>query len=195
MEFGIGDQRMKPHIDFDQVDQYGPQHHRAAVSLAPELLEREEVKSALEVSLDLTASKGEMDGEYLVDGTVQYQGELHCARCLEPFPFASTAEFALRYRPRPDDFGSPEAEIELADKELDLDYYEDRSVPLETIAFEQVQLSLPMKPLCEEACQGLCPNCGANLRRGGCDCAVTTVDQRWDSLREFREQLARKKEN
>lgn len=192
---GRPQQAMKPHIDFDQVDQYGPQHQRANVRLEPELIEREELKSALDVNLDITTSKGNMEGEYLVDGSVQYQGEIFCARCLEPYPFVNIAEFNLIYRPRPTDFGSPEAEIELADKELDLDYYDERSLPLELVAFEQVQLSMPMKPLCEEACQGLCPNCGANLRRGECNCSQAATDVRWDSLREFREQLARKKEN
>ena len=47
-----------------------------------------------------------------------------------------------------------------------MEYYSERSVSLREIAAEQVQLSIPMKPLCEENCQGLCPTCGANLNRG-----------------------------
>lgn len=186
---------MKHFIDFDRVDQYGPQHLHAALSLSPEQLEREELRSGVDVELDVNTLKGEVEGEYLVDGTMSYQGELDCARCLEPFPFANRSSFNLRYRPRPADFASPEADIEITDQELDLDYYDERKVPLEMIAQEQIHLSLPMKPLCEEACQGLCPHCGANLRRGECTCAEQSTDARWNSLREFRELLVRKKEN
>lgn len=186
---------MKHNIDFDRVDQYGPQHVHVALSLSPEQLEREELRSGLEVELDLNAEKGDVDGEYLLEGDMSYHGELFCSRCLEPFPFANKSTLSLRYRPRPTDLTSPEAEIEMTDQELDLDFYDERTLPLEMIAQEQIQLSLPMKPLCEEACQGLCPQCGANLRRRECNCSEQVTDARWNTLREFRELLARKKEN
>jgi uncharacterized protein len=186
---------MGPSIDFDRVDQYGPQSQQASLKLSGSQLQRDELKSGVDADVDVVTRKGNLPGEYLVDGNISYHGELFCARCLEPFPFATRSRFTLRYLPRPADFGAPDEEVEVADEELDLDYYDERSVPLETIAQEQVQLSLPMKPLCEEDCQGLCPNCGTNLRSGSCDCAVKVVDSRFDSLRGIRDQLARKKEN
>lgn len=186
---------MKPFIDFDRVDQYGPQVQRAEFKLSSSQLDREELKEGAEIELDVTTRKGELPGEYWVDGTIAYHGEVFCDRCLEPFPFANRADFTLRYLPRPSHFGDREVEIEVAEEELDLDFYDGRSVPLELIAQEQLQLSLPMKALCSESCQGLCPHCGANLSRGKCDCAENVVDARWDSLREFREQLAKKREN
>lgn len=185
---------MKPFIDFDRVDQYGPQVQRATFRLSSSQLDRE-LKDGAEIDLDVATRKGELPGEYWIDGKIAYQGELFCDRCLEPFPFANRANFFLRYLRRPGDFGAPDAEIEVSDEELDLDYYDERSVPLAAIAQEQLQLSLPMKALCSESCQGLCPQCGANLSRGKCECAESVVDARWDSLQEFREQLAKKREN
>ena len=35
---------------------------------------------------------------------------------------------------------------------------------------ESIQLSLPMKILCEEACKGLCSQCGTNLNLEICKC-------------------------
>jgi len=32
---------------------------------------------------------------------------------------------------------------------------------------------LPLVPLCDEDCQGLCPSCGANLNEDGCDCGAS----------------------
>jgi uncharacterized protein len=38
---------------------------------------------------------------------------------------------------------------------------------------EQIYLELPMKPVCREACRGLCPTCGADLNAGSCACAAS----------------------
>lgn len=186
---------MNPSIDFDRVDQYGPQRQQESLTLSASQLQRDELKSGVDADIDVVTRKGDLSGEYLVDGNISYHGELFCARCLEPFPFATRSSFTLRYLPRPTDFGAPDEEVEVADEELDLDYYDERSVPLENIAHEQVQLSLPMKPLCQEDCQGLCPNCGTELSRGACDCAEKVVDSRFESLHGIRDQLAKKKEN
>jgi len=186
---------MRPYIDLDQVDKHGPQTQQARFTLDASEVDRIELKDGVNVDLSSTTRKGSTPTEYLVSGKIAYDGELLCARCLEPFPFAHQNAFELRYRPRPADFGDLPEEIEIADEDLDLDYYDGRKLPLDSIAYEQVQLSLPMKPLCEEACRGLCPQCGSNLRRGECTCSETVVDQRWDSLREFREQLTKKNEN
>jgi uncharacterized protein len=46
-----------------------------------------------------------------------------------------------------------------------------------------------MKPLCQEACRGLCPECGTNLNSGACSCTSTWEDPRLAPLKA----LARKK--
>lgn len=49
--------------------------------------------------------------------------------------------------------------------------------------FRQYTLvSEPVKPLCKPDCAGLCPNCGADLNRGPCDCPPPQVDKRWQAL-------------
>lgn len=40
-------------------------------------------------------------------------------------------------------------------------------------------LALPMMPLCQSDCAGLCPECGANLNEGNCSCETGWVDPRW----------------
>jgi len=44
-------------------------------------------------------------------------------------------------------------------------------------------LALPMKPLCGEACKGLCRHCGTNLNKSSCDCAPTWDDPRLAPLK------------
>ena len=52
-------------------------------------------------------------------------------------------------------------------------FYKEESIDLGELMHEQFVLALPMKPLCAEACKGLCVHCGTNLNKGTCDCAPT----------------------
>ena len=46
-------------------------------------------------------------------------------------------------------------------------------------------LEQPIAPLCRPDCRGLCPNCGADLNAGPCQCPAEPVDDRWAALREL----------
>ena len=35
---------------------------------------------------------------------------------------------------------------------------------------------MPLKPLCDETCKGLCFHCGANLKRETCKCPTEAVN-------------------
>lgn len=46
----------------------------------------------------------------------------------------------------------------------------DMQLDLEALAQEDLLLDLPSKVLCQDDCQGICPQCGKNLNDGPCDC-------------------------
>jgi uncharacterized protein len=46
-------------------------------------------------------------------------------------------------------------------------------------------LAVPMKPLCEAACAGICPTCGKNLNLGACRCPPPEGDPRWAKLQKL----------
>ncbi len=54
-------------------------------------------------------------------------------------------------------------------------------VNLAALAWQEFSLALPVKPLCSEACQGLCPVCGA--KKGACVCRRDEGDPRLALLR------------
>ena len=54
---------------------------------------------------------------------------------------------------------------------------------LAALAWEEFSLALPMKPLCDIACKGLCTQCGANLNTVPCTCEQNTLDPRLAPLR------------
>lgn len=181
-------------IDFKTIDEQGPQTYERTFDLSPAEVDRHEVSGVGEATIKTTVRKGDLPGEYVADGVVTFAADLACSRCVEPYPFASTSDFHVRLRPRPE-VSEENEEIEITDaEELDVEYYAERSIPLRHLALEQIQLSIPMKPLCDEGCLGLCPTCGANLAREQCACETSVADGRWGALQGIREQLSKKKD-
>lgn len=131
------------------------------------------------VSLDFDIVKDKQ--QYQLIGRVTTSLELPCGRCLEPFTWPVAGEFNLRYQPRSQNTGSDEREIQ--EDDLATAFYENEEIDLGQLMREQVYLSLPMKPLCSDACHGLCPVCGTNLNRGSCDCKPEWEDPRMAVLK------------
>ena len=95
-----------------------------------------------------------ISGGVMVDGTVAYEAELTCHRCLLTW----TEEGKRRVLQLVEPAGADEAEYTLEGDELDL----------EPLVRDEVTLALPIAPLCREDCAGLCPTCGADLNTDAC---------------------------
>jgi uncharacterized protein len=115
----------------------------------------------------------------LVDAELHSAIALDCSRCLVELTVPVDVRFSEEFQPVVDvDTGLPVPEPEdravfTIDESHELDMGE---------AFRQyVLLALPMAPLCDAACAGLCPQCGRNLNEGPCQCAPPT-DVRWEAL-------------
>lgn len=119
-------------------------------------------------------------------GRVRAVLELPCSRCLEPYALPVDGPFDLRYQPRTTDAGTKEREIDAVD--MDTAYYENDEIDLGQLMQEQCYLALPMKPLCSEACRGLCALCGANLNLAACDCNVQWEDPRLTALKALKKE-------
>jgi len=122
--------------------------------------------------------------DILVRGSLAGPMELACSRCLESFAAPVAIDFDLLLAPGPANASPAEEELSLTD--LDLDYYTGESVDLETILREQIILMMPLKPLCYEACKGLCFHCGANLNRETCVCKTDNVNSPFAQLAKWK---------
>jgi len=118
--------------------------------------------------------------DILVRGSLAGPMELACGRCLESFAAPAAIDFDLLLVPGPATASAGEEELSRTD--LDLDYYTGEIVDLETLLREQIILMMPLKPLCDEACKGLCPHCGANLNRETCVCKTGNVNSPFAQL-------------
>ena len=58
---------------------------------------------------------------------------------------------------------------------------ENNILDLDDLVYQEIQLFLPHKMLCNDDCKGLCPKCGKNLNKGQCDCEKE-VDPRLAAL-------------
>jgi uncharacterized protein len=108
--------------------------------------------------------------DILVRGHLTGELTLACSRCLEPLVTPVETDFDLLLVPRP--FAAGAEEAELTPRDLDQDFYAGDTLDLEAIIREQIILMVPLKPLCQEACKGLCPTCGANLNQESCSCTT-----------------------
>ena len=121
-------------------------------------------------------------------GSVKTTLELECSRCVEPFEWPVDAAFDLQYRPRPEGTEGHRREREVGPEEFSDAFYDDETIDLGQLMTEQFYLSIPMKPLCQDACRGLCPQCGINLNRGQCACEPVWVDPRLAALEALKRQ-------
>ena len=126
------------------------------------------------VSLDFDIHKDK--DRFRLEGTVRTELELACSRCLEPFRLPVDAAFDLRYHPASEMSSAEESGIE--EEDLETSYYRDDQIDLNELMREQFYLALPMKPLCQEGCRGLCPQCGTNLNQNECTCTPEWKDPR-----------------
>jgi uncharacterized protein len=123
------------------------------------------------------------DGEaYRVTGRVETRLQLECGRCLESFEIPIDSPFELRYVPEVV-AGAEGEEREVTEDDLTTSFYKEESIDLGELMHEQFVLALPMKPLCSDACKGLCVHCGTNLNKATCDCAPEWTDPRLAALK------------
>ncbi|MDH4066252.1 MAG: DUF177 domain-containing protein [Acidobacteriota bacterium] len=146
--------------------------------------EVQEYRVVSPVSLACTVHKDH--DRFRLVGTVATTLELPCSRCLEPFRWPVNASFDLRYLPHGDgpgrDTGSGD-EVESTDDDVSTTFYQDETIDLGALMREQFFLAVPMKPLCREACRGLCSQCGVNLNTQSCACSPRWDDPRLSGLK------------
>ncbi|KMS86653.1 MULTISPECIES: YceD family protein [Streptomyces] len=122
----------------------------------------------------------------LVTGTARATAEGECVRCLEPVELELEADFQEMFSyPDADDRGRVIAEPgDDAEDDEDRLYVEDGLIDLEPVLRDAVVLALPMQPVCQEDCPGLCSECGARLADDP-DHHHDAVDIRWAALQGF----------
>jgi uncharacterized protein len=121
--------------------------------------------------------------ELIVKGNVIADVTLQCSRCLKDFWSVLSVPVDVIYHPVEELKGEDKHEIKC--EELDMDFYSGEELNLLDLLTEQIELNLPMKPLCSDLCKGICLRCGADLNAGNCSCTVKDIDPRFEALKKL----------
>jgi uncharacterized protein len=73
--------------------------------------------------------------------------------------------------------------IELSNDDFETGFLAGDQLDLGAVLQSETTLALPMKPLCQPGCRGLCPACGANRNLSPCACPERPSDPRLAGLR------------
>ena len=109
--------------------------------------------------------------------------ELECDRCLKPVDSVLEAKFSREYVTTAD-YEAQHA-VELSEDDLNLSIFDGAVVDVDSLVREELLLAAPDQILCQQNCQGICPDCGADRNLASCDCETAAGDPRWAGLKEL----------
>ena len=108
-----------------------------------------------------------------------------CIRCLDPVEIVIERKIQELYNYEPTNERGKKKKRDEDEIDLDLEdelMMDGNIMDLETPIRDAVVLSLPINPLCDEECLGLCPECGGKWADLPEDHAHEVIDARWASL-------------
>lgn len=103
-------------------------------------------------------------GALLVSGTAIADARTTCARCLGPADIHLEGEIEEYFLINPENLAAEDGE--------EVDYIElpdDKRIDMAPLIRAALLLELPVVPVCDEDCKGLCPVCGADLNIEECE--------------------------
>jgi uncharacterized protein len=123
-----------------------------------------------------------------VEGRFDTKARLTCSRCLKQFETILGAHFVITYTRKQVEMATTSGGegIEISAEEAGLIMYSGREIDLREALQEQVVMSIPMRPICAEACRGLCSRCGVDLNAGDCDCREDAFNIKLAALKNFK---------
>ena len=134
-------------------------------------------EGAVHVTGRLSSAGG---SRYYFAGRLDGRLEAECRRCLGPAAADVSDELQLIYAEDEDEETSDDPDVYPLDPQTG-------ELDLREAVREHWLLAAPAFLQCREDCRGLCPQCGANLNDGTCECPPVT-DSRWDALRKVRDE-------
>ena len=107
----------------------------------------------------------------VLKGIFKVAVSLMCSRCADSFQYPLQSHFHCLFTREKSfmdrsGFGVGSGEPE----DIDIEFLDKEQIDLKDVLKEQLYLKIPFQPLCNEACKGLCSNCGQNQNSHPCQC-------------------------
>lgn len=129
--------------------------------------------------IDISFKAESVDGGVLLTGTVISHAKGECGRCLDPIDFDVNQKFQELFL-----YSSKVSEVE--DDEDEVFSLDGDIADLEVPIRDAVILSMPINPLCQSDCLGLCSVCGRKWMELEKDHAHKASDPRWSGLADWK---------
>ncbi len=126
-------------------------------------------------AVDLAVRVEAVSEGVLVTGVVSAPTAGECARCLQPLTGDIEVELTEL-------FAYPDSTTEATTDDDEVGHVVDDAVDLEQAIVDAVGLALPLSPLCDPDCPGLCPDCGIALAEAEPGHHHDKIDPRWAKL-------------
>ncbi len=147
--------------------------HHGASALTSELGIAENFQENINVDASLEKTTRQLYLRAQVSTKVKFQ----CDRCADDFDLPIQTSYNMCYT-----YDEKDSEF-LPDDELRTIHIGTPYLELVDDVRDIILLTIPMKLICKENCQGLCPDCGINWNSERCACAEKNTDPRFDLLR------------
>jgi len=130
-----------------------------------------------------------VDQGVLATGVVSAEAIGECTRCLDPVTFEIDETFQELYHYQADPRHKPKKHLPESTEELDEDELLEMDgdfIDLDGPVRDAIILNLPVNPLCDEDCPGLCQGCGVKWAELPEDHAHAESDIRWAGLTDWK---------
>ena len=120
--------------------------------------------------------------QIVLDCDLLVHSKLVCDRCAVEFETNLTSHFQISYLFSRETVKSDEYNVKYLSPDQE-------KINLKDDIYEYAELSIPLKRLCKDDCQGLCPHCGKNLNEEKCNCKYETTHDIWEPLKKLKDKF------
>lgn len=128
-----------------------------------------ELKPAVKIELTINRRNQIFHGS----GTLEADIWLNCSRCLKRFAQVISMPLSFIVAGPGQEKDYDEEVLLLENEEVDITSY------LQGVIFAEI----PLSPICDPNCKGLCPFCGQDKNIKECQCRNEEIDPRWEKLK------------
>jgi uncharacterized protein len=168
---------MKLHLDQLESTPTAQEFEASPAWWQEQVIDGRELDYAAEGPFRFVSKAYKSGDDVLLAGTFGGAIAVECSRCLRRYRHPLSETFQLVLEParerQPTD---PEGVLALGrdgmclGDDLELGWYKGPAVCLDTFFTELISLALPLQPLCNQECKGLCPRCGIDRNLDACGC-------------------------
>lgn len=121
----------------------------------------------------------------VLEGRMEAEVNMLCGRCGVPMDVEVDETFEYIFRLEEDKTLSHQ-EVELSEEDIDTVFLDEPEIDIDEVLAEQLILSVPVRPLCDEDCRGLCPRCGISRNEKQCSCEVEQTHSPFAVLKQLK---------